>query len=51
VITSDDDVVKDTDVNECKCIAHAAGDQLIGMARLRDTGRVLGFIRECQQGS
>jgi hypothetical protein len=40
VITSDDDVVKDADVNERKCITQAARDQLIGMARLRNTGRM-----------
>jgi hypothetical protein len=48
---ADDDVIEQANIDQGKRVLDAQRDPLVGQARLRDAGRVLGFIRECQPGS
>ena len=41
---ADDDVIEQPDVHQRERLLHALRDELVGMARLGDAGRVLGFI-------
>jgi hypothetical protein len=48
---ADDDVIQQAYVHQAESFLDPLSDQFVGLAGLGDSGRMLGFIRECQHGS
>ena len=47
----DDDVIEHADIDQRQRLAQPPGDEFVCLAWLCRTRWMLGFIRECQQGS